>query len=165
MLRAFLCLAAALLAIDALKFTRLREPVRRLSRGTASTRLGLTSSRVDSFLIAVGDYAAEIEKATVGEEVYAPIFRAGIFLFTSGLVSAAVAAFIISKADSWEDLGQEFEEGKKDKLIFSEYEKLNSNTNNGDAITLAMETKNNDRNIEDMRSKSGIDSALKNLDV
>lgn len=113
----------------------------------------------------MGDYAAEIEKASVGEEVYAPIFRAGIFLFLSGLVSAAAAAFIISKANSWEALGQEFEDGKKDKLIFSEYEKLNSNTNNGDAITAAMQAKNDDKNNEEIRSASEIDSAIKNLDV
>ena len=70
-------------------------------------------------LIAVGDYAAEIEK-TFGTEVYTPIFRAGLFLFISGLVSAFIAALIISKANSWDDLYAEFERGKESKLIESE---------------------------------------------
>jgi hypothetical protein len=72
-----------------------------------------------SALIAVGDYAAEIEKA-VGTEVYTPIFKAGLFLFVSGIVSAFVAAFIISKSDSWEGLNDEFERGKESKLIASD---------------------------------------------
>ena len=72
-----------------------------------------------SVLIAVGDYAAEIEK-TVGTEVYTPIFRAGLFLFISGLISAFIAAFIISKANSWDDIYAEFERGKESKLIESE---------------------------------------------
>ena len=76
-----------------------------------------------SVLIAVGDYAAEIEK-TVGTEVYTPIFRAGLFLFISGLISAFIAAFIISKANSWDDIYAEFERGKESKLIESELSPL-----------------------------------------
>lgn len=67
----------------------------------------------------MGDYAAEIEK-TVGTEVYTPIFRAGLFLFASGLISAFITAFIISKANSWDDIYAEFERGKESKLIESE---------------------------------------------
>jgi hypothetical protein len=72
-----------------------------------------------SILIGVGDYAAEIEKA-VGTEVYTPIFKAGIFLFLSGIISSFIAAFIISKSDSWEELNLEFERGKESKLITRE---------------------------------------------
>ena len=57
----------------------------------------LLSESTSSFLVAMGDYAAEIEKNVVGEEVYGPIFKAGLFLFLSGLISAFVSAFIISK--------------------------------------------------------------------
>ena len=81
-----------------------------------------SSSRLNSFvdissaLIAVGDYAAEIEKG-VGEEIYAPIFKSGLVLFGSGLISAFMAAAIIAKSNSWEELGLEFERGKVAQLI------------------------------------------------
>eukprot|EP01038_Epipyxis_sp_PR26KG_P011548 gene11548-15467_t len=68
------------------------------------------------FLSATADYAAEIEMA-VGEEVYSPIFKAGLFLFVSGIISTVIAGFIISKADSWEDLDDEFQRGKESQLI------------------------------------------------
>lgn len=85
----------------------------------ASARLQrpkMTWVDTSSVLLNVGDYAAEIEKA-VGEEIYGPIFKAGIFLFFSGIVSAFVAAAIISKSNSWEELGNEFERGKEAQLI------------------------------------------------
>ena len=51
-----------------------------------------------SALIAAGvDYASEIENA-VGEEIYGPIFQAGIFLFVSGIVAAFGVAFLVSKS-------------------------------------------------------------------
>jgi hypothetical protein len=84
--------------------------------------LAPSSTRLHSFndvattLIAVGDYAAEIEKA-VGEEIYSPIFKSGLVLFGSGLISAFIAAFIVSKSDSWAELGDEFERGKIKQLI------------------------------------------------
>ena len=84
-------------------------------RSTTKRYLNIDST----VLIAVGDYAAEIEK-TVGTEVYTPIFRAGLFLFISGLISAFIAAFIITKANSWDDIYAEFERGKESKLIESE---------------------------------------------
>ena len=71
---------------------------------------------ISSALIAVGDYAAEIERG-VGEEIYAPIFKSGLVLFGSGLISAFMAAIIIAKSDSWEELGLEFERGKVAQLI------------------------------------------------
>ena len=71
---------------------------------------------ISSALIAVGDYAAEIEKG-VGEEIYAPIFKSGLVLFGSGLISAFMAAAIVAKSDSWEELGLEFERGKVAQLI------------------------------------------------
>lgn len=83
---------------------------------------GSSKSQLNSFvdfstaLIAVGDYAAEIEKG-VGEEIYAPIFKSGLVLFGSGLISAFMAAAIIAKSDSWEELGLEFERGKVAQLI------------------------------------------------
>eukprot|EP00596_Hydrurales_sp_CCMP1899_P001843 CAMPEP_0119037266 /NCGR_PEP_ID=MMETSP1177-20130426/5530_1 /TAXON_ID=2985 /ORGANISM="Ochromonas sp, Strain CCMP1899" /LENGTH=113 /DNA_ID=CAMNT_0006998309 /DNA_START=259 /DNA_END=600 /DNA_ORIENTATION=- len=64
----------------------------------------------------MGDYAAEIEKG-VGEEIYAPIFKSGLVLFGSGLISAFMAVIIIVKSNSWEELGLEFERGKEGQLI------------------------------------------------
>ena len=75
---------------------------------------------VSSQIVAAGaDYASEIENA-VGEEIYGPIFKAGIFLFASGIVAAFGVAFIVSKSDSWNDLEVEFDEGKKKQLIVSD---------------------------------------------
>lgn len=70
-------------------------------------------------LSAVLDYSAEIE-ASVGTEIYSPIFKAGLTLFASGILAAVAAAFIISKADTYGDLVDEFERGKEGQLIYSE---------------------------------------------
>ena len=73
-----------------------------------------------SFLVsAVLDYSAEIE-SSVGTEVYAPIFKAGLTLFASGVLAAFAAAFIISKSDSFGDLADEFDRGKQTQLIASD---------------------------------------------
>ena len=70
-----------------------------------------------SQLIAVAaDYAAEIENA-VGVEIYEPIFKAGLFIFFSGLVSSLVVAFIVSKSNTWEGLEDEFQKGKEAQFI------------------------------------------------
>lgn len=90
---------------------------------------------ISSALIAIGDYAAEIEKG-VGEEIYAPIFKSGLVLFGSGLISAFMAAAIIAKSDSWEELGLEFERGKIAQLI-----ELDVNSDN--AVPSAMESSDN----------------------
>ena len=80
--------------------------------------LTTTTSTYTSQLIAVqADYTAEIEMA-VGTEVYGPIFKAGLFLFASGLVSAFVAAFIVSKSDSWDELEVQYSIIDYDLLIF-----------------------------------------------
>jgi hypothetical protein len=75
------------------------------NRNQLRTTPSSLSSHSDLFsfssLVAVGDYAVEIEKAT-GTEIYGPIMRAGVFIFISGFISAFLAAFIVSKADSWE---------------------------------------------------------------
>lgn len=74
---------------------------------------------ISSAILSAGvaaDYATEIENA-VGEEVYGPIFKAGIFIFASGLFSAGVTAFIVSNRDSWNDLDEELERGKEAQLI------------------------------------------------
>jgi hypothetical protein len=104
------------------------------AKGTRSASKLRLNSFVDisSTLIAIGDYAAEIEKG-VGEEIYAPIFKSGLVLFGSGLISAFMAAAIIAKSDSWEELGLEFERGKIAQLI-----ELDVNTDN--AVPSAAET-------------------------
>jgi hypothetical protein len=62
------------------------------------------------------DYSAEIENA-VGTEIYTPIFKAGLGLFASGILAAVAAAFIISNADTYDGLAEEFERGKVKQLI------------------------------------------------
>lgn len=95
---------------------------------------------ISSALIAVGDYAAEIEKG-VGEEIYAPIFKSGLVLFGSGLISAFMAAAIIAKSDSWEELGLEFERGKVAQLIELDVNPNNATpTNVGESVVSAIET-------------------------
>jgi len=70
-----------------------------------------------SQLIAVAaDYATEIENA-VGVEIYEPIFKAGIFIFFSGVVSSLIVAFIVSKSNAWEGLEDEFQKGKEAQFI------------------------------------------------
>lgn len=102
--------------------------------GTSNLRLN-SFVDISSALIAIGDYAAEIEKG-VGEEIYAPIFKSGLVLFGSGLISAFMAAAIIAKSDSWEELGLEFERGKIAQLI-----ELDVNSDN--AVPSATEASDN----------------------
>ena len=71
----------------------------------SSSLLAFSIDHISTTFVAVGDYAAEIEGA-VGEEIYGPIFKAGIFIFLSGFISAFIAAAIISKSESWEDLSK-----------------------------------------------------------
>lgn len=73
-------------------------------------RNDITSLRVSA------DFATEIVESTVTDDIYGPIFKAGLFLFLSGIVSTAVAAFIVSKSNTWESLNEEFETGKENQL-------------------------------------------------
>lgn len=67
-------------------------------------------------LVAIGaDYASEIEQAT-GTEIYGPIFKAGLFIFGSGFISAFIAGFIVNQSGSWEALESEFTQGKEAEL-------------------------------------------------
>jgi hypothetical protein len=68
------------------------------------------------FISIAADYSAEIEKA-VGTEIYSPIFKAGLFIFVSGIVSSFIAAYIVSSSDSWNDLENEFEKGRQAQYI------------------------------------------------
>ena len=81
--------------------------------------MAFTPDQTTLLVSAVLDYSAEIE-SSVGTEVYTPIFQAGLSLFASGILAAFMAAFIISKSDSWEELGNEFERGKETQLIASD---------------------------------------------
>eukprot|EP00607_Mallomonas_marina_P007476 CAMPEP_0182416798 /NCGR_PEP_ID=MMETSP1167-20130531/1157_1 /TAXON_ID=2988 /ORGANISM="Mallomonas Sp, Strain CCMP3275" /LENGTH=153 /DNA_ID=CAMNT_0024589875 /DNA_START=64 /DNA_END=525 /DNA_ORIENTATION=+ len=85
------------------------------NRSKASTSKLYLSDSLTSTVLAVGDFAAEIEGA-VGSEIYAPIFRAGLFIVLSGFISAAIAGIIVNSADSWEELSMEFERGKEAQL-------------------------------------------------
>ncbi len=102
-----------------------------------------------SELITVGDYAAELERA-VGPEIYTPIFRAGLFLFVSGIASALVAAFIISNSDSWDDIETEFQAGKEAQLISNDFENAPINE----------QKKKLERSGENL-----VENELKNIDV
>lgn len=119
---------------------------------TGSTRLNMHPAGLDgasSALIAAGaDYASEIENA-VGEEIYGPIFQAGIFLFVSGIVAAFGVAFIVSKSDSWDDLEEEFDAGKQKQLIVSDAET---------AVTAANEVSEREAAQPSLTSATEVDS-------
>jgi hypothetical protein len=68
-----------------------------------------------SFLLNVGDYAEEIEKA-VGPEIYLPIFQAGLFLIFSGVIAATVVAVILSNPENMAAIVEDFEEAKKSQI-------------------------------------------------
>ena len=117
-----------------------------LSSGPRSLiSVSLNLGDVPSLLLTVGDYAAEIEKATVGEEVYLPIFRAGLLLFLSGVISAFIAAAIVTKSGTWESLKDEFDEGKRSQYIYSELENMEKKK---EADPQPVESKADDANVE-----------------
>ena len=117
----YILLLVALVHLDVTCGFALRN-INRRNPSSINNRVRESGVKLNSFvdfssaLIAVGDYAAEIEKG-VGEEIYAPIFKSGLVLFGSGLISAFMAAAIVAKSDSWEELGLEFERGKVAQLI------------------------------------------------
>ena len=128
--------------------TRAFRVVRTLPKRT-STKLSFSGlDAVPSLLLTVGDYAAEIEKSTVGEEVYGPIFRAGLFLFLSGVVSEFIVAAIVTKAGTWDSLKDEFDEGKRSQFIYSELE--NGERNNGAKAELVEPKPNDANNVKDI---------------
>ena len=123
MMRSLISVCAVLLVFESLALVQGFRAVSPICRAqVVKANVAPSSTRLHSFndvttaLIAVGDYAAEIEKA-VGEEIYSPIFKSGLVLFGSGLISAFIAAFIVSKSNSWEELENEFERGKIKQLI------------------------------------------------
>ncbi len=118
-----LLIVGLLLLLETHAFRVLRTLPKRMSTKLSSSGL----DAVPSLLLTVGDYAAEIEKSTVGEEVYGPIFKAGLFLFLSGVISAFIAAAIVTKAGTWESLKDEFDEGKRSQYIYSELENREQN--------------------------------------
>jgi len=72
--------------------------------------------RSSQIIAVAADYATEIENS-VGSEIYGPIFKAGLFIFISGIVSSLVVAFIVSNSNSWEALEDEFQKGKEAQFI------------------------------------------------
>lgn len=64
---------------------------------------------------ASADYASEIE-GSVGSEIYGPIFKAGLFIFVSGFVSAFAVAAIVTQSGTWDALEEEFQAGKESQL-------------------------------------------------
>jgi len=108
----------------------------RLSFGSRSTSRTSSLHLVHDPTLLVSaalDYSAEIENA-VGTEVYTPIFKAGLTLFASGILTAFAAAFIISKADTFGDLADEFEQGKKTQLIASSMINDDENKQNSNSV-------------------------------
>jgi hypothetical protein len=69
-----------------------------------------------SLLLSVADYAAEVMQNTVSTNEYTSIFQAGILLFLSGVISTFIAALIITQMGNIDDLYEEYNEGKEDKL-------------------------------------------------
>ena len=106
------------------------------------------------------------------------IFKAGIFIFASGLVSAFIAAAIVSSRDSWDDLDSEFEQGKMKQLIDnSAAEALlsgnvnNDNVNNSIASENKVDVKENEAitsnssNNDDDEASSRIEDGVEDLDL
>ena len=123
--------------------------VRTLPKRTSTKLRSSGLDAVPSLLLTVGDYAAEIEKSTVGEEVYGPIFKAGLFLFLSGVISAFIAAAIVTKAGTWESLKDEFDEGKRSQYIYSELENREQNKEvNENPVELKPDDANNVKDID-----------------
>ena len=122
-----------------------RPILRTLPKKTVMKMSAPNLGDVPSLLLTVGDYAAEIEKATVGEEVYLPIFRAGLLLFLSGVISAFIAAAIVTKSGTWEGLKDEFDEGKRSQYIYSELENIEKKK---EADPQPVESKADDANVE-----------------
>jgi hypothetical protein len=67
-------------------------------------------------LYAIPDFAAEIQNS-VGEEIYGPIFKAGLFLILSGFVSSLITAYLIVNHSNWNDLVNEFEDAEKTQNV------------------------------------------------
>lgn len=66
---------------------------------------------------------------------------AGLFIFLSGIISSAVAAAIISKSDSWNDLTAEFDTGKESQL--NEMNKLEVSISKTEASTESTQSEKN----------------------
>ena len=124
------------------------------------------------FISVMADPAAEIE-AAVGEEIYGPIFKAGIFIFVSGLVSAFIAAAIVSSRDSWDDLDSEFEQGKMKQLIDNSAAEalLGGNVINDDVKSIVSDqkevttTNNGNNNSNDEITTPNTEDGVSDLDL
>lgn len=148
-----------------------------LKQNDKNMKLHLFNDITSQFISVMADPAAEIE-AAVGEEIYGPIFKAGIFIFASGLVSAFIAAAIVSSRDSWDDLDSEFEQGKMKQLIDnSAAEALLSGNVNNDNVNNSIVSENkvdvkeneaitsNSSNNEEDAASSRIEDGVEDLDL
>jgi hypothetical protein len=97
-------------------YVKSRQPLRTPRKISSKTQLSSWVDLSSSYVSVVADYAAEIENS-VGTEIYAPIMKAGVFIFASGFISCFLAAFIVSKSDTWAGLEEEFQAGKEAQLI------------------------------------------------
>ena len=146
-------------------FRPLPHLARRSVHGSRSSKLQTSFlDHVSSQLIAAGgaDYASEIENA-VGEEIYGPIFKAGIFLFVSGIVAAFGVAFIVSNSDTWNELEDEFDAGKQKQLIPSDADSSMATTSTDASGREPIGTKSNDDTAG--RPRNEADSNIDDLDL
>lgn len=102
------------------------------TKGSRSSKAALNMVIDPSLLLATADYAAEVMERTVTTNEYTTIFQAGILLFLSGVISTFLAALIIVKAGTVDDLYDEYNEGKEQKL--KAYDLQESNKNQADLI-------------------------------
>lgn len=127
-------------------------------------RMALQLSGSDSMILSAMDYAAEVIQNTGSKEDYGPVFRAGLFLFASGIISTFIAAFIITKSNSWDGLVDELERGKEAKL--DNYDDFSAKENVGtdkskelyvDEMFKKIEGRSNESKPKDLDILDGID--------
>lgn len=97
--------------------TKLQQQTRGGSSSKRRMLLQRTNARSERYraspLNVAADYAAEIESVAVGPEIYGPIFRAGLWIFLSGIVSTFVVAVLITKDNLWGSLLENIQEGEE----------------------------------------------------
>lgn len=139
----------------------LADTITQLISNNGESSYSLT--KASSLLTAVtADFAAEIEEK-VGPEIYRPIFMYGLLLGFSGILSCALAVFLVTKFNLQEALNREFDEGKQAQLVpLSPSEP--STTSSIQSTTTSSEEKI-ENSTDDTEKKSSGDDILEGIDV
>eukprot|EP00597_Dinobryon_sp_UTEXLB2267_P005163 CAMPEP_0170077916 /NCGR_PEP_ID=MMETSP0019_2-20121128/14614_1 /TAXON_ID=98059 /ORGANISM="Dinobryon sp., Strain UTEXLB2267" /LENGTH=169 /DNA_ID=CAMNT_0010290485 /DNA_START=10 /DNA_END=519 /DNA_ORIENTATION=- len=158
-----ICIQLGLFAATTISFRRsaisVQKPTARLhSLPTFLDGSNIGIMRSSQIIAVAADYATEIENS-VGSEIYGPIFKAGLFIFVSGIVSSLVVAFIVSNSNSWEALEDEFQRGKEAQFIEMMGEPTDPVSENTLESKVTVEVQENG----DIKVDKSIDSSATNL--